>query len=72
MIRQAARGSSTLGFLEDNGDNEWKSDGFKLDSPDESLDINRFEGSPEFQKKLRALCSEYIDDFSTSVRSPIP
>ena len=28
-----------------------------------------FEGSPELQKQLRSLCREYIDIFSTSVRS---
>ena len=67
--------SEVLGTLEDDDDIEWKPDPFeirpdsvKLDSPDELLDMIRFEGSPEFQEKLRALCREYIDVFSTSVR----
>ena len=40
----------------------------KLDSPDKLLDMIRFEDSPQFQEKLRALCREYIDVISTSVR----
>ena len=67
--------SEVLGTLEDDDDIEWKPDPFEirpdsvnLDSPDELLGMIRFEGSPEFQEKLRALCREYIDVFSTSVR----
>ena len=67
--------SEVLGTLEDDDDIEWKPDPFeirpdsvKLDSPDELLGMIRFEGSPEFQEKLRALCREYIDVFSTSLR----
>jgi hypothetical protein len=67
--------SEVLGTLEDDDDIEWKPDPFeirpdsvKLDSPDELLDTICFEGSSEFQEKLRALCREYIDVFSTSVR----
>ena len=58
--------SEVLGTLEDD-DIEWKPDPFEirpdsvnLDSPDESLDMIRFEGSPEFQEKC-------IDVFSTSI-----
>ena len=43
----------------------WKPDPFEirpdsvnLDSPDELLGMICFEGSPEFQEKLRALCRE--------------
>ena len=56
-------------------DIEWKPDPFEigpdsvnLDSPDKLLGMIRFEGSLEFQEKLRALCREYIDAFSTSVQ----
>jgi hypothetical protein len=31
--------------------------------------MKSFAGSPEFQEQLRSLCREYIDIFSTSVRS---
>ena len=55
--------SEVLGTLEDDDGIEWKPDPFKirpdsvkLDSPDELLDTICFEGSPEFQEKLRALC----------------
>ena len=59
--------SEVLGTLENDDDIEWKPDPFEirpdsvnLDSPDESLDMIRFEGSPEFQEKC-------IDVFSTSI-----
>ena len=67
--------SEVLGTLEDDDDIEWKPNRFdtlpddvKLETPDELLAMIQFEGSSEFQEKLRALCREFIDAFSTSVR----
>ena len=67
--------SEVLGTLEDDDDIEWKPDPFEirpdsvnLDSPDELLGMTRFEGSPEYKKKQRALCREYIDVRQTSIR----
>ena len=39
------------------------------ESQDEIIAIIKFEGLPELQEQLRSLCREYIDIFSTSVRS---
>ena len=67
--------SEVLGTLEDDDDTEWtiyqfavRPDCGSLDTPDELLAMIQFESSPEFQEKLRALCREFIDVFSTSVR----
>ena len=40
----------------------------EIQSPDELLDLIHIEGSEELQKQLRALCKEYKDIFSTTVR----
>ena len=68
--------SELLGTLEDDDDIDWKPNPFdiRLDvvqpkTPDKLLALIQFEGSPVFQEKLRSLCSEFIDVFSTSVRS---
>ena len=54
----------------------WKTDLFEMrpesanpETPDEIIAIITFAGSPELQEQLRSLCREYIDIFSTSVRS---
>ena len=67
--------SEVLGTLEDDDDIEWKPNPFdillddvKLETPDELLAMIQFDGSPEFREKLRELCREFIDVFSTSVR----
>ena len=39
------------------------------ETPDEIIAMITFAGSPELQEQLRSLCREYIDIFSTSVRS---
>jgi hypothetical protein len=39
------------------------------ETPDEIIAMIIFAGSPELQEQLRSLCREYIDIFSTSVRS---
>jgi hypothetical protein len=36
---------------------------------DEIIDMIEFSGSPWLQEQLRSLCREFIDIFSTSVRS---
>ena len=68
--------SELLGTLEDDDDIEWKPNPFDIrpdavqpETPDELLALIQFEGSPDFQEKLRSLCREFIDVFSTSVRS---
>jgi len=38
-------------------------------TPDEIIAMITFAGLPELQEQLRSLCREYIDIFSTSVRS---
>ncbi len=38
-------------------------------TPDEIIAMITFAGSPELQEQLRSLCREYINIFSTSVRS---
>ena len=57
-------------------DIEWKTDPFEMrpesaspETPDEIIAMITFAGSPELQEPLRSLCREYIDIFSTSVRS---
>ena len=40
-----------------------------LETDDEIIAMITFEGSTELQEQLRSLCREYIDIFSTSVRS---
>ena len=68
--------SELLGTLEDDDDIDWKPNPFDIrpdavnpETPDELLALIQFEGSPDFQEKLRSLCREFIDVFSTSVRS---
>jgi hypothetical protein len=39
------------------------------ETPDEIIAMITFADSPELQEQLRSLCREYIDIFSTSVRS---
>ena len=55
--------SDVLDSFVDDDDIEWKPDPFEL------LTMIQFEGPPEFQEQLRTLCREFIDVFSTSVRS---
>ena len=69
--------SQLLDAIVDDDDIEWKTDPFamrpesaNLETPDEIIAmIITFEGSPELQEQLRSLSREYIDIFSTSVRS---
>jgi hypothetical protein len=39
------------------------------ETPDKIIALITFAGSPELQEQLRSICREYIDIFSTSVRS---
>jgi hypothetical protein len=61
--------------MEDDDDIEWPENRFdcphraKPESPDELLAMIQFEGTPALQQALRALCREFIDIFSTAVRS---
>ncbi len=68
--------SQLLDAIVDDDDIEWKTDPFamrpdssNLETPDEIIAMITFEGSPWLQEQLRSLCREYIDIFSTSVRS---
>ena len=68
--------SEVLDPLADDDDIDWKENPFEIrperagpESPDELLAMIQFAGPPEFQEKLRSLCREFIDVFSTSVRS---
>ena len=63
-------------FVDDDDDIEWKTDPFEMrpesanpETPDEIIAMITFAGWPELQEQLRSLCREYIDIFSTSVRS---
>jgi hypothetical protein len=68
--------SQLLDAIADDDDIEWKTDPFEMrpesanpETPDEIIAMITFAGSPELQEQLRSLCREYIDIFSTSVRS---
>ena len=68
--------SELLDPVADDDDIEWPHNPFDIrpdcaspESPDELLAMIQFEGSPGLQEKLRGLCREFIDIFSTSVRS---
>ena len=68
--------SELLDSVEDDDDIEWPHNPFDIrpdsaspESPDELLAMIQFEGSLELQEKLRGLCREFIDIFSTSVRA---
>ena len=68
--------SQLLDAIADDDDIEWKKDPFEMRpesenpvTPDEIIVMITFAGSPELQKQLRSLCIEYIDIFSTSIRS---
>jgi hypothetical protein len=57
-------------------DIDWKIDSFEMrpdsanpETPDEIIAMIKFSGSPLLQEHLRSLCREYIEIFSTSVRS---
>ncbi len=63
-----------LDSIDDDDDIEWPEDPFdyredqNTETTEELLAMIRFEGSVGFQAKLRKLCEEYIDVFSTRVR----
>ena len=68
--------SQLLDAIADDDDIKWKTDPFEMrpesanpETPDEIIAMITFAGSPELQEQLRSLCKEYIDIFSTSVRS---
>ena len=68
--------SELLDSVEEHDDIEWphnpfdiRPDSASLVSPDKLLAMIQFEGSPELQEKLRGLCREFIDIFSTSVQT---
>jgi hypothetical protein len=63
-----------LDSIDDNDDIEWPENPFdyredqNTETTEELSAMIRFEGSVGFQAKLRKLCEEYIDVFSTRVR----
>ena len=63
-----------LDFIDYDDDIEWPESPFdyredqNTETMEELLAMIRFEGSVGFQAKLRKLCEEYIDVFSTRVR----
>ena len=63
-----------LDSIDDDDDIEWPENPFdyredqNTETTEELLAMIRFEGSVGFQAKLRKLCEEYIDVFSTRVR----
>ena len=68
--------SQLLDPIADDDDIDWKIDPFEMrpdsvnpETPDEIIAMIKFSGSPWLQERLRSLCREYIDIFSTSVRS---
>jgi hypothetical protein len=66
--------SDVLDSIDDDDDIEWPENPFdyredqNTETTEELLAMIRFEGSVGFQAKLRKLCEEYIDVFSTRVR----
>jgi len=63
-----------LDSIDDDDDIEWPENPFdhrddqRLETNDELLAMIHFDGSDGFQAKLRELCREFIDVFSTRVR----
>jgi hypothetical protein len=62
--------------IAEDDDIDWKTDPFEMrpdrvnpDTPYEIIAMIEFSGLPWLQEQLRSLCREYIDIFSTSVRS---
>jgi hypothetical protein len=66
--------SEVLDSIDDDDDIEWPENPLdyredqNTETTEELLAMIRFEGSVGFQAKLRKLCEEYIDVFSTRVR----
>ena len=61
--------------IEDDDDIDWKYNPFDVDlieeaveSPEQLMSQITFEGSPQLQKRLKALVLEFIDVFATKVR----
>ena len=66
----------TTGPIADDDDIDWITDPFEMrpdrvnpEKPVEIIAMIKVSGSPWLQEQLRSLCREYIDIFSTSVRS---
>ena len=62
-------------LIEDDDDIDWKYNPFDEDlideaeeSPEQLMSQITFEGSPQLQKRLKALVLEFIDVFATKVR----
>ena len=61
--------------IQDDDDIDWKHNPFDVDlideaveSPEQVMSQITFEGSPQLQKRLKALVLEFIDVFATKVR----
>ena len=70
----SSKKGDVLDSIDDDDDIEWPENPFdyredqNTETTEELLAMIRFDGSVGFQAKLRKLCEEYIDVFSTRVR----